>query len=81
MINIKDFLLKYNIVCATEEQLMNDFNAWFDEKSRDFNFCADILIKYMAENHSPHSCCIVGNDYAEIVEGVKCHKNEKYVKD
>ena len=39
------------------------------------------LMKYMAENHHPHTNCIVTGNTAEISEGIKCLKDDQYLVD
>lgn len=46
-----------------------------------FEEAARPLIKYLAENHHPHTTCIVTNTDAEILEGIKCIKTDEYLKD
>lgn len=37
------------------------------------------LIKYLAENHNPHTSIIITNTSAEIVEGKLCFHTEDYL--
>lgn len=39
------------------------------------------LIKYLAENHHPHTTVIVSNTGAEILEGIRSVKIEDYLVD
>lgn len=39
------------------------------------------LMKYLSENHHPHTKCIVESNSSEIVEGVKCFNSDEFLID
>jgi thiamine pyrophosphokinase len=55
--------------------------AKFDVSTGDFDSVADLAIKYLAENHHPHTTMIVTATDAEVAEGVKCYSSDKYLRD
>jgi thiamine pyrophosphokinase len=55
--------------------------AKFDVSIGDFDSVADLAIKYLAENHHPHTTMIVTATDVEVAEGVKCYSNDKYLVD
>lgn len=51
------------------------------KKAAAFKKAVEPLMKYLAENHHPHTTCIVVNNSAEILEGIQTHLTEKFIKD
>tara|TARA_R110000796_G_C14257905_1_gene399510 strand:- start:123 stop:443 length:321 start_codon:yes stop_codon:yes gene_type:complete len=50
--------------------------------SADFRENANPLLKYLAENHHPHTTAIITSTSIELVEGIKAeHKIYDYIKD
>lgn len=41
----------------------------------------EAVMKYLAENHHPHTKVIIDSDSAELVEGLATHRTEKFIKD
>ena len=46
-----------------------------------FEEMAERVIKYLAENHHPHTSVIATATHFEVLEGAKVHQTEKYLKD
>lgn len=46
-----------------------------------FEAAARPLIKYLAENHHPHTTVIVDSTHAELLEGQAMVKTEEYLRD
>ena len=51
------------------------------EKNDSFDNCVKSVIKYLAENHHPHTKIIIENDKAELVEGIKSIVTDEYIVD
>jgi len=47
----------------------------------EFRNIAETMIRYINENHHPHTTVIVTTDKAEIVEGVKTIITDKFIPD
>lgn len=47
----------------------------------EFRILAEQLIKYLCENHHPHTTIIITPTSAEIVEGVKAFTEYRFLKD
>lgn len=55
---------------------------WLKEVDlNNFEEATEYLIKYLAENHNPHTSCIVTSNTAELFEGIKSHLTDKYLLD
>lgn len=56
-----------------EEGMISEsaFNKMLEEKMRDFNFAASLMIKYAATNLDPMQMIIVDSTMMEIVSRVK----------
>ncbi len=52
-----------------------------DKQRKEFETLADGLIKYLNDNHNPHTKIIIDNSSAEIVGGERCYRTEKHWKD
>lgn len=52
-----------------------------DVEKTTFEESVEPLIKYLAENHHPHTMAVVESNRAQIWEGVKVVENYKYVVD
>lgn len=86
MINLlHEFFNSQSDVCpleATEqEHLENEFEKWMKSRPETFEKAAEPLIKYLAENHHPHTMATVESDGATLWEGQKRIKNEEYIVD
>ena len=57
------------------------FESLLNEKTKSFEFVSELMIKHLAENYHPHTCCIVDSARAEILEGKTHHKTTKYLVD
>lgn len=59
---------------ATEQELLEkEFEEWFNEKMKDFEFAVEPAIRYLLKNRHPHCSIIIHYDSAELVEGLQCH--------
>ena len=52
-----------------------------DDKQDRFAKAVEPLMKYLCENHHPHTTVIVTGNSAEIVEGVAVHKTDDFLVD
>jgi hypothetical protein len=50
-------------------------------KISSFSFIVDPVIKYLAENHHPHTKIIIESDKAELVESINSHTTDKFILD
>ena len=67
---------------ATEqEQLEKDFEDWYNEKMKNFEFAVEPAICYLLKNRHPHCSIIIHYDSAELVEGLQCHSLTSEVPD
>lgn len=46
-----------------------------------FEELAKLMIKYLAENHNPHTSIIITSNGAELVEGKMCISTDEFIKD
>jgi hypothetical protein len=51
------------------------------DKEKEFQEACEAAIKYLAENHSPHSIIIIDNCKAELFDGTMVYNTEKYIID
>lgn len=51
------------------------------ENKEEFERIAKEMIKYLCENHHPHTHVIIDCTTAEISEGISCVNTEEYLKD
>jgi len=52
------------------------------EREAEFEEIARVVMKYLNENHEPHTAMIITSDHAELLEGIKSTgKILDYVKD
>ncbi|WP_253378578.1 hypothetical protein [unidentified bacterial endosymbiont] len=49
--------------------------------NEEFKSSVEAVMKYLAENHHPHTKVIIDSDSAELVEGLATHRTEKFIKD
>ena len=47
----------------------------------EFEKAVEVVIKYMAENHHPHTTMIIDATSAQLFEGLRVHYTEKYLVD
>jgi len=67
---------------ATEQEIIEkEFEEWFEEKSKDFEFVSRFMIKHLSENYHPHTTCIINSTYAEVMSGEKCITTTEYLVD
>ena len=52
-----------------------------EEQIKAFKSAAKPLIKYLAENHNPHTSIILTSTDAELVEGKYCINTNEFIKD
>ena len=53
----------------------------FENKYKKFEEIIKPVIKYMAENHHPHTTLIIDATHAELVEGIMVISTEEYLID
>ncbi|EFA5318582.1 hypothetical protein EYX56_04920 [Escherichia coli] len=46
-----------------------------------FTASVEAVMKYLADNHHPHTKIIIDSDSAELVEGIATHRTDKFIKD
>lgn len=81
---------------SQQEKLEKEFEEWYnkkhsleqEEKSMEHDFnkkefikVVNPLIKYLAENHHPHTTIIIDSTHAELVEGVMAHTTQEFLVD
>ena len=66
-----------------EEKMISEsvFNKMLEEKMKDFDFAAGLMIKYAATNLNPMQRIIVDSTTMEIVSGDKGLYTNKYLVD
>ena len=52
-----------------------------DEQRMEFEQICEPLMAWLSANVHPHMTVIVTYDSAELVEGVVCHRTNKFVRD
>jgi hypothetical protein len=52
-----------------------------DEKIKKFEELVKPLIKYMAENHHPHTTLIIDSTHAELLEGLVVISTDEFLID
>lgn len=52
-----------------------------EEQIKAFESAAKPLMKYLAENHNPHTSIILTSTECEIVEGIKSIVTTEFIKD
>lgn len=57
---------------------MKNVNVLESEK---FKSSVEAVMKYLAENHHPHTKVIIDSDSAELVEGLATHRTDELIKD
>ena len=70
-----------HLEASQQEELEREFQGWLNEKSKDLEFSARFMIKHLAENYHPHTCCIVDSTRAEIFEAQKVFNTDDYLVD
>ncbi len=70
-----------SLEASEQEQLEHEFENWLESREQTFDEVVEPLIRYLAENHSPHTIAIVENDKAVLYEGLKCITEGKYIVD
>jgi hypothetical protein len=64
------------------QELVNLFSLHIVSSSADFKENARPLLKYLAENHHPHTTAIITSTSIELVEGIKAeNKIYDYIQD
>ena len=59
---------------------MFNLQAWINDNSS-FDRACEPLMKYLCENHHPHTKVIVDGNTAELLEGIKFIKNDAFIVD
>ena len=73
-----------NLETEDREQLSKDFQKWFDEKMKDFEFASRFLMCHLGnpELYHPHYTAIVTNATAEVLQSEETvGYNNDYVPD
>ena len=71
----KDYdLLSQKELLAIAKKLLKEQEESFEESARP-------LMKYLGENHHPHTSAYVRNDLAELLEGQEVFGTKEYVAD
>ncbi len=52
-----------------------------NEQRKQFELAVETVMKYLADNHNPHTKVIIDSDSAELVEGLTVYQNGQYIKD
>ena len=50
-------------------------------ENEQFKSSVEAVMKWLAENHHPHTKVIIDSDSAELVEGLATHRTDKFIKD
>ncbi|MCT4253020.1 hypothetical protein HZP37_18160 [Elizabethkingia anophelis] len=53
---------------------------WFKE-IESFEEVTEVVMKYLSENHHPHTMIQIESNSTQLFEGVKSHLTDKYLKD
>jgi len=70
-----------NLEVSQQEQLQKDFQEWLDNRKPSFEESARPLMKYLGENHHPHTSVYITNNRAELLEGLEAFGTEDYILD
>lgn len=70
-----------NLEASKQEQLEKDFQQWYNEKIKDFDFAVEPAIRYLLKNRHAHCSIIIRYDIAELVEVLQCHNLTSEVPD
>lgn len=83
-----DRRISNGVLTVVNSAMMEDLNIYVDEinpninpKKPSFEQAVEPLMKYMAENHHPHTMVIVDSDSAQLLEGQKTHRTDKFILD
>ena len=58
-----------------------DTSYMSDAKREEFEKAVDAVIKYLCENHHPHTSVYIDCTHAELSEGCMCYVTEEHIKD
>ena len=50
-------------------------------KEEEFKQAVEVVMKYLAENHHPHTIITIDSTSAQVYEGVMVHNTEKFLLD
>ena len=50
-------------------------------ENTEFEEAVEVVIKYMAENHHPHTQIVIDSTSAQVFESIKVHATEEYLVD
>lgn len=70
-----------SLEASEQEQLEHEFENWLESREQTFDEIVEPLIRYLAENHSPHTIALVENDKAMIFGAARCFICEDYICD
>jgi hypothetical protein len=68
------------IIYAPFDEIIDDIVSLI-EQPKTFEEAVEHLMKWLCENQHPHATVIVTGTMAELVEGIQCHHNNKFVVD
>ena len=60
---------------------MEEFANVFEKEISDFEQASRPLMKYLGENHHPHTSAYIRNDRAELLEGLESFGTDDYIQD
>ena len=66
---------------GSDTDLIKLLSKYIELETKDFQDVSNIAIKYMNESHHPHCTMIVMHDRCEVLEGIKAHVTDEYIKD
>lgn len=70
-----------NLEATQQENIEKNFEEWYNEKMKEFEFAVEPAIRYLLKNRHPHCSIIIHYDSAELVEGLQCHNLTNEVPD
>lgn len=66
---------------SEQEKLEKEFDEWLSHRTESFDSVTRPVIKYLAENYSPHTAIIIENDRATLYEGRAGFTTDDYLED
>jgi len=74
------FIKEFNVLYSIYDRSLHSIGK-HPKEERIFSEAVRPLMKYLAENHHPHTTCIVQNNKVELVEGLMTYHTEDYILD
>ena len=68
------------IECSEMERMENDFQEWFDEQMKNFEFAARFMLSHLS-NYHPHHSVYMTNTVCELLEGKQVLETSDYLLD